>query len=118
MDTITAVLTVCVPMQRQRAQPAQQQGQASMAPLQRLGLTSAQQQQVVDMRARLQPGQQGQRSEGEQGNAAGRVEVSGSPRYGAPVTTGHDNQQHAAQSHGPSERGNASSAQVNHSQTV
>ena len=59
------------------------------------------------------PGQQGQRSESEQGNAAGRVEVSGSPRYGAPVTTGHDNQQHAAQSHGPSERGNVSSAQVN-----
>ena len=62
--------------------------------------------------------QQGQRPDSEQGNAAGRVEVSGSPRYGAPVTTGHDNQQHAAQSHGPSDRGNVSSAQVNNSQSV
>ncbi len=58
MDITSAAF--CVPMQRQRRQPAQQQGQASTAPLQHLGLTSAQQQQVVDMRARLEPRQKDQ----------------------------------------------------------
>lgn len=55
---------------------------------------------------------QGHRLEGEQGTAGARLEVSGSPRYGAPVTTGHDKQQQAAQAHGQPDRGNASSAQV------
>ena len=49
-----------VPMQRQRRQPARRQGQVSVASLQHLGLTPAQQQQVVDMRARLEPRQEGQ----------------------------------------------------------
>ena len=55
----------CAPMQRQRRQPAQQEGQVSMAPLQQLGLTPAQQQQVIDLRTRLEPSQKGQ-SQGPQ----------------------------------------------------
>ena len=39
-------------------------------------------------------------------------DVSGSPRYGAPVTTGHDKQQVPSQAHGASDRLNMSSAQV------
>ena len=55
---------------------------------------------------------QGHRPDGMEQGAASRGEVSGSPRYGAPVTTGHDKQQGPSQALGGSDRGNVSSAQV------
>jgi len=55
---------------------------------------------------------QGHRPDGIEQGAASRGEVSGSPRYGAPVTTGHDKQQGPPQALGASDRGNVSSAQV------
>eukprot|EP00891_Asterochloris_glomerata_P005396 jgi/Astpho2/5396/fgenesh1_pg.00076_%23_4_t len=59
-DRLNRLAQHVLPPQRQRRQPTQQQGQASTAPMQHLGLTSAQQQQVVDMRARLEPRQKDQ----------------------------------------------------------
>ncbi len=55
---------------------------------------------------------QGHRLGGTEQGAAPQGDVSGSPRYGAPVTTGHDKQQLSAQAHGASDRLNVSSAQV------
>ena len=55
---------------------------------------------------------QGHRYDGMEPGSAPQGDVSGSPRYGAPVTTGHDKQQTPAQAHGPPDRLNASSAQV------
>ena len=73
MDITSAVLTLCVPMQRQRRQPAPQQGQVSMAPAQQLGLTPAQQQQVVDLRARLEPRQEGDSQGAQQAEAPAQL---------------------------------------------